>query len=88
MKKKKTAAILLLGMAAVLGTCGIFYKMFRKKESAVVSAREGDVTRYEWMEMLCEQTGLMAMKTVGNGNWRPALTWRRRSQRRLISVWP
>lgn len=61
MKKKKTAAILLLGMAAVLGTCGIFYKMFRKKESAVVSAREGDVTRYEWMEMLCEQTGGLDM---------------------------
>ena len=59
MKKKKTVAILLVAMAAVLGIGGIFYRMSREKKDAFASsAREGDVTRYEWLEMLCEQTGL------------------------------
>ncbi len=64
MSKKKKMMVLLAGVGLALGIGALLYMVFREKGSAdSVPAGEGEVTRYEWMEMLCEQTGLTDYET-------------------------
>lgn len=58
---KKRKAILVLATATIGIVIGLFilHSFTRNKNDKYVkSAEDGDITRYEWMEMLCNQQGL------------------------------
>lgn len=57
--KNKRVVFIILVIIAVLAGIVVAYSFFKNKDNRyVTSAIEGDVTRYEWIEMLCGETGM------------------------------
>ncbi|MCM1127054.1 MAG: hypothetical protein NC429_11350 [Lachnospiraceae bacterium] len=59
MDKKKTGILLLIALVGVATGIIIFILFFKTGDDYVKNADEGGITRCEWMEMLCEQTGII-----------------------------
>lgn len=55
-------SIIVFGIPLLIGIClgGIGFVLFsqRQDDKYIKTANEDDISRYEWMEMLCEQSGL------------------------------
>ena len=58
MNKKKIILIFLAVIAVLAGIIAAYIFFNNKNNESVTSSNEGDVTRYEWIEMLCEETGM------------------------------
>lgn len=60
MNKKKSAVILLLIIVISFVAGNYAFRTFLGKENEkyVKNVEDGDVTRYEWMQMLCERVGM------------------------------
>lgn len=57
--KKKISILFFIIITSTLLGIIFLYHLFKDDDYYVKSANEGDITRYEWMEMLCEQTGII-----------------------------
>lgn len=65
MNKKRISAIWgIFAIAVVLAVVIVVYRnnLNTSDDKYIASSKEGDVTRYEWMKMLCEQEGLKEYK--------------------------
>lgn len=58
MNKKKIGILLLAALAGIAIGIIILYCFSKNNSYDVKSAEEGDISRYEWLKMLCEQNGL------------------------------
>ncbi len=58
MDKKKIGILLLIAVAGIAIGILILYLFSKDNSYDVKSAEEGDISRYEWIKMLCEQNGL------------------------------
>lgn len=60
MNKKKSAVILLLiiVISFVAGNYAVRTFLGKENEKYVKNVEDGDVTRYEWMQMPCERVGM------------------------------
>lgn len=58
-QKKPIIALCLIILLSIGMICfGVALFMSRKDDKYIDTAEEGDISRYEWMKMLCEQSGL------------------------------
>lgn len=66
MEQKKARIIFGAIVLVSIGIIGLGTALFvsRKDDQYIKSAEEGDISRYEWMQMLCEQSGLTEYKSA------------------------
>lgn len=66
MEQKKARIIFGAIVLVSIGIIGLGTVLFvsRKDDQYIKSAEEGDISRYEWMQMLCEQSGLTEYKSA------------------------
>lgn len=60
MKQKKAITILgiIILLCVIIGVVGLTLFKQRQDDKYIKTAKGNDISRYEWMEMLCEQSGL------------------------------
>ena len=61
-KKKIITLIISLSVLLIIGAVILGIFLFRTESDKVKSSKDGDITRFEWMEMLCKKTGMTDYK--------------------------
>ena len=61
-KKKIITLIISLSVLLIIGAVILGICLFQTESDKVKSSKDGDITRFEWMERLCKKTGMTDYK--------------------------